>query len=177
MDALMKLSREAQIVLVGGVVVLILSFLDWQQVSIAGFGSYGANEWHGIGVLAGLLIFALLGWEAARAFGVKLPDGPVSNGLVSVGLALLLALFTVITFLTHSAYRNWPAWAGLIVVLIVAAAAVMRAKGEGVQMPDMGGSSKTSSSMGGGTTDGSTTGRSPMGDDSVADDAPGGTEP
>ena len=176
MDALMKLSREAQIVLVGGVVLLILSFLDWQSYSL-GIYSVGANEWHGIGVLAGLLIFALLGWEAARVFGVKLADGPVSNGLVSVGLALLLALFTVITFLTHSAYRNWPAWAGLIVVLIVAAAAVMRAKGEGVQMPDMGGSSKTSSSMGGGTTDGSTTGRSPMGDDSVADDAPGGTEP
>ena len=144
MDALMKLSREAQVVLGGGVVLLILSFLNWQQVSYLGF-SAGFDEWRGIGLLAGLLIFALLGWEAARIFGVKLPAGAVSDGLVSVGLALLLALFTVIYFLTHGAARNWPARGGLLVVLVVAAAAVMRAKGEGVQMPAMG-----SSSSGGG---------------------------
>ena len=134
MDVLSKLSREAQVVLGGGVVLLILSFFDWQSYSF-GIYSGGFNEWRGIGFLAGLLILALLGWEAARAFGVKLPDGQVSIGLVSVGLALLVALLTVIYFLTHGAGRSWPAWGGLIVALVVGAAAVMRARAEGVQMP------------------------------------------
>jgi len=136
MDVLSKLSREAQVILGGGVLLLILSFFDWQSYSI-GIYSGGFNEWRGIGFLAGLLILALLGWEAARAFGVKLPDGQVSNGLVSVGLAMLVVLFTVIYFLTHGAARSWPAWGGLIVALVVGAAAVMRARAEGVQMPQM----------------------------------------
>lgn len=140
MDALMKLSRHAQMVLGGGVVLLILSFLDWQQVSFNGLGvsvAAGVNEWHGIGLLAALLVIALLAWEATRMFGIKLPVGQLSNGLVSAGLGLLVAVFTVITFLTHNEARHWPAWIGLIVALGVAAAAIMRAKGEGVQMPEM----------------------------------------
>ena len=177
MDGFMKLSRETQIVIGGGVLYFIFSFLNWQQ-----YGPFSQNEWTGIGVLAGLIAIALLVWETSRMFGTKLPPGPVSDGLVSLGLALLLLLVTFITFLTHDkivgvSTRSWPAWVGLILSIVIAVAAVIRAKGEGVTMPDMGGSSKTSSSMGGGTTDGSTTGRSPMGDDSVADDAPGGTEP
>ena len=54
MDALMKLSREVQIVLGGAVLYVIFSFLDWQQVSFGGI-SAGLNEWHGIGVVAALL--------------------------------------------------------------------------------------------------------------------------
>jgi hypothetical protein len=59
----------------------------------------------------------------------------LSEGLVSVGIALLLALFTVITFATHGTARHWPAWIGLILSLVIAAAAVIRARAEGVQMP------------------------------------------
>ncbi|HLX31615.1 MAG TPA: hypothetical protein VKR79_02480 [Gaiellaceae bacterium] len=140
MDALMKLSREAQIVLGGGVVLLILSFLDWQQasysvgiVSVSG----GANEWHGIGILAALLVIVMLVWEGLRLLAVKVELGSLSPGLISVALALLVALFTVIAFFDKSTARHWPAWIGLIVALVVAAAALMRARGEGVQMPAM----------------------------------------
>src|SRR5438132_7190847 len=100
MDAFMKLSREAQVVLGGGVLLLILSFLNWQGIDIGPY-SVGVNEWHGIGVLAVLLVIALLAWEGMRLFGVKFSIGSMSDGLVSVGLALLAAVFTVITFLSH----------------------------------------------------------------------------
>jgi hypothetical protein len=138
MDGLTKLSREVQIVLAGGVILFVLSFLDWQQVSldVLGIGgSVGVDEWHGIGILAGLLVVALLAWEVGRLFGVKLADGGPSEGVVSVGLALLVALFTLITFLTHDFARHWPAWIGLVVALVVAIAAVRRARAEGVEMP------------------------------------------
>lgn len=135
MDFFQKLSRELQVILVGGLLYLVFSFLDWQQVS--GFGiTVGINEWHGIGVVAGLVAIALLVWEAVRLLGVKVPLGTLSEGLVSVGIALLLALFTVITFFTHDTARHWPAWIGLVVALVIAAAALVRARGEGVRMPE-----------------------------------------
>jgi hypothetical protein len=78
-----KLSREVQVVLGGGVLYLVFSFFDWQQVSAFGFTA-GRSEWNGIGVVAGLVAIALLLWEAARLFAVKVPLGTLSEGLVSV---------------------------------------------------------------------------------------------
>jgi hypothetical protein len=134
-DSVKNLSREVQLVLGGGVLYLIISFLDWQQVSAFGITA-GRSEWSGIGVIAGLVAIALLLWEAARLFAVKVSLGTLSEGLVSVGLALLLALFTVITFATHGTARHWPAWIGLILAIVIAVAAVVRARAEGVQLPE-----------------------------------------
>ena len=136
MDRLKNLSRETQVVLGASVLYFIFSFLDWQQVSISGFTA-GVSEWDGIGWLAGLLVVAVLVWEGLRLAGVKIEMGSVTPGLVSVVLALLLLLFTVIVFLDHSTARHWPAWIGLILSIVIAGAALVRAKAEGVQMPKM----------------------------------------
>jgi hypothetical protein len=142
MDSFKNLSREAQVVLGGAVLYLIFSFLDWQQVS--GFGiTVGRSEWNGVGIIAGLVVIALILWEAARLFAVKMPLGTLSEGLVSVALALLLALFTVITFATHGTARHWPAWIGLILAIVIAVCAVIRARAEGVQMPQASSSAGT----------------------------------
>jgi hypothetical protein len=133
MNTFKQLSRDLQVVLGGTVLYLIMSFLDWQQVSVGSL-SAGVTEWHGIGILAGLLALALLAWEAARLFSIKI-ELPLAPGQVSVGLALLLLLFTVITFLSHSAFRHWPEYLGLLLSIAVAVAAVRRARGEGVDMP------------------------------------------
>ena len=53
---------------------------------------------------------------------------------LSVLLPLLLLLFTIITFLAqHRAH--WPAWIGLILSIVIAAGALMRAKAEDVHLP------------------------------------------
>lgn len=134
MDKLVKLPRETQAVLGGSVLYLIFSFLDWQQVSL-GPVSVGASEWHGVGIIAGLLVIAVLAWEAMRLMGMKLELGPVTPGQLSALLPLLLLLFTIITFFSHSTARHWPAWIGLILSIGIAAAALMRAKTEDVHMP------------------------------------------
>jgi hypothetical protein len=136
MDQVRKLSTELQVVLGCTVLLLIFSFFDWQQVS--GFGvTFGLSMWHGIGVVAGLFIIAVLVWEGVRLFGGEIKLGTLSEGLISVGLALLLALFVLITFLTHGTARHWPAWIGLILAIVIAVAAVVRARAEGVEIPEM----------------------------------------
>lgn len=131
----MKLPREVQVVLGGTLLYVIFSFFDWQSYS---FGPYsvGDNEWHGIGVIAVLIAIVLLAWEIGRAVEFKI-SLPLTPGQVSAGLALLLLVFTVITFLDWSQYRAWPEWFGLVLSLVIAGAAFMRAKAEGVEMPQM----------------------------------------
>src|SRR5579863_6550261 len=106
LDTLKKLPREVQIVLGGTVLYIILSFFDWQSYSYGGF-SVGKNEWNGLGIICVLLAIVLLAWELTRLLNITI-NTPLTPGQVSVGLALLLALFTVITFLDWSQLRSWP---------------------------------------------------------------------
>jgi hypothetical protein len=137
MDMLRKLPREVQVVLGGSLLYLLFSFFDWQQVSFLSAHA-GISEWHGVGVIAGLLVLALLAWEGARLAGVQLQFGPITPGLGSIGLALLLLVFTVITFLTHNESRHWPAWVGLLLSIVITVAAFGRARAEGVDVREFG---------------------------------------
>jgi len=119
-----ELSKGTKVLLVAGLLLLIDSFLAWQQIS-AGVGNFkvtaSANMWHGIGVLAGLLVIALLVWEGLQVAGVT--SGlqlPVPAALISAGLAAATALFVIIKFLIANEARHWPSWIGLILAIAVA---------------------------------------------------------
>jgi hypothetical protein len=115
---------------------LILTFFQWQHfhVHIAVTVRWGFSEWHGVGVIACSIVVALIAWELARPFLPRLPSASVSPAFVSLALSLLLFLFTVLTFLSRSAGRQWPAWAGLGLSFVIALAAIPRAKAEGVEL-------------------------------------------
>ena len=114
------LSNGTKVLLVGGLVLLIDSFLDWQQISFLGHTA-GQSMWHGIGVFAGLLIILLLLWEVAQVAGVTSQlQLPIPATLISVGLAAATALFTIIKFLVAHQLRHWPAWIGLILAIAIA---------------------------------------------------------
>jgi len=134
--AVRTLQREARIVLGCALVYLVFTFFEWQHftVTIGITVRYGFNEWHGVGLIACGLVVALLAWEVARLFGVRLPGASVSPAFVSFALAVLLPLFTLITFFSRSDGRQWPAWVGLALSIVIGAAAVMRAKAEGVEI-------------------------------------------
>src|SRR5215217_9209409 len=104
--------RETAVVLAGAVVYLVLTFFQWQHftVTIVTTVHYGFNEWHGIGVITCVLVIALIVWELARLFGLRLPSASVTPAFVSMALAVLLLLFTVLTFVSRSDGRRWPAW-------------------------------------------------------------------
>lgn len=129
MDALMKLSREAQVVLAGSLVYVILSFFAWQQA-----GGFSANEWDGLGVFAALIAVVLLVWELGRALDAKIEVGSLGAATVSFVLALLL-LYLTIAMIIASSYLHWPAWVGLVVSIVVAGAAYLRAQNEGIALP------------------------------------------
>jgi hypothetical protein len=121
-----ELGRGTQLLLVAGILLLIDSFLDWQQVSVAGI-SAGASMWHGVGVVAGLLLIALLVWEVAQVTGVvRNLELPVSAALISVGLAVGAAAFTIVKFLVANEARHWPAWIGLILAVGIAVGGWLR---------------------------------------------------
>ena len=161
MDALKKLPRETQVILGGTLLYVIFSFLNWQQASIGPY-TVGRSEWHGVGVIAALIAVVLLVWEIGRAVEFKIELGALTPGMVSAGLELLLVVFTVITFLDWSDFRHWPEWLGLILSLVIAGFGFVRAKAEGVAMPNMPKNiSVGGSSMGGSTGSTGSTAPSP----------------
>jgi len=175
MNELMKLSRDSRIILGASLLYVILSFLNWQQYCASGGGvsvCAGRSEWHGIGILGGLIALALLLWEVGRMLAVKVELGGLSPALISVGLALALLVFTVITFLSHSAYRHWPEWVALIVSILIAVVAVRRGREEGVEVPKLV-SAMTSAPGPGGSSTGSGAGSA----GGEAAPSPGGSDP
>src|SRR5215211_8375055 len=128
--------RDTAVVVVAAVLYLVFSFFQWQHftVTIVRTVRYGFNEWHGIGVIACVLAIAVILWELARLFGLQLQSASVSAAFVSLALAVLLLLFTVLTFLSRSDGRQWPAWVGLALSFVIALAAFARARAEGVEL-------------------------------------------
>jgi hypothetical protein len=135
MDTWNGLSLGRKLVLGGGVLLLIDSFLHWQEVSIGPL-SGGQSAWHGFwGVILGLMTIALLVWVGARTFGVKLPvDLP--EGLVTLALGALILLFAVIKVLSDN-FVHWPAYLGIVLAAGVAYGSWLLFKDSGEALPRM----------------------------------------
>ena len=128
MDQLKGLSRSSQLLLGAGLLLFIFLFFDWQQVCAGGICG-GRSGWHGWGVLVGILVIALVAWEAAQVFAVKV-ELPVKPALLSAGLAAAVLLFTVIKFLVDNEFRHWPAWVGLILAIVIGFGGFLRWSGD-----------------------------------------------
>jgi amino acid transporter len=137
MDKLAELSHGAKVVLGAAIALLVFSFFDWFQYADIGF----ANMWNGIGVLAGLLLIALIVWQAIRLANINTEVG-VTPSMVTAALSVLLVIFVAIRFLdkpgpsiaNEGVDRTIWAWLGLIlaIVIVVGAWMNMRAAGEGL---------------------------------------------
>ena len=132
---LSKLAIGSKVVLGLGVLLLVDSFLHWQEVSF-GPVSAGVSMWHGWGVFVGLVLLAILAWEAAQLAGIKIALGALSPSMVTAGLSALLVLFTLIKVLTNDYVASW-AWIGLVLSAGVAAGAWMNMKAAGESLSDL----------------------------------------
>jgi hypothetical protein len=128
MDHLKAMSRSSHLIGWGGLLLFIFLFFDWQQVSFAG-RSAGQSGWHGWGVLVGILVIALLAFEAKEIFAAHIA-APVKHAYVTAGLSAAVLLFTVIKFLVDNEARHWPAWVGLILAILIAIGGYLRYAGD-----------------------------------------------
>jgi len=135
MDRLKGLPLGRQIVLGAGVLLLIDSFLHWQQVDVGPFSAH-RTAWHGFwGIVMCLALIVLLVWTAARAFEVALPVN-VPDGLTTLGLSVLIVVFAFIKAITDDAV-HWPAWLGVVLAAIMTYGAWLVFSASGETLPNM----------------------------------------
>src|SRR6478752_7659318 len=132
---LSRLTLGSKVVAGLGVLLLIDSFLHWQEVSFGPI-SAGVSMWHGLGVIVGLLLLAILAWEAAQIAGIKVAVGPLSPSMVTAALSALLVLFTLLKVLTNDYVAVW-AWIGLLLSIGIAAGAWLGMKAAGESLADL----------------------------------------
>lgn len=118
---LSNMSTATKVLLGVGILLFIDLFFAWQQVSV-GVEQFrvtaSSSGWHGVGVVVGLLVIALILWEGLQLANVKLNvDLPIA--LISAALAAGIVVFTVIKFLADNEARHWPAWVGLILAVAI----------------------------------------------------------
>ena len=161
MEQLKGLPLGRQLILGAGVLLLIDTFLDWQQVSFLGHTG-GQSAWHGfLGIIMCLALVLLLVWSAAKAFEIDLPI-KVPDGLTSLGLAVLILLFALLKALTDDAV-HWPAWVGVILAAGIGYGAWLVFQASGETLPNM-------------STGGASTASSPPSPPESAPDAPPGND-
>ncbi|HEX6762227.1 MAG TPA: hypothetical protein VF094_05465 [Gaiellaceae bacterium] len=136
MDRINELSLGKKLVLGAGVLLLIDTFLNWQEVTAFGFTG-GQSAWHGFwGVLLGLMTVVLVVGMAVRAFAnVQVPEG-IPEGLISLVLGALILLFAVIKVISDS-FVHWPAYAGIILAGVVTYGAWLVFQDSGDAFPAM----------------------------------------
>jgi hypothetical protein len=128
MDRFNALGRGTQLMLVGGVLLLIDLFLPWQDFGNEFSDAVGVDAsfsgWRGFGgVLVGLLTIVLLAWVIVRLASVDIPL-PVSTAMTAAIIGTLILIFTIIKLLTilGDEATIW-AWVGVVLAIVIAVGA------------------------------------------------------
>jgi hypothetical protein len=134
MERFNALGRGAQIMLVSSVLLLIISFFNWQEVEFdlgpLGEGSAGVSAWDDLGgILMGILTIVLLARIVANLAAVNLPI-PVSFAMTTAVLAFLIFALALIKNLTDD-YSTWASYVGLVLAALIAVGAWMEIQAAG----------------------------------------------
>ena len=134
MDRFNALGRGTQIMLVSSVLLLIISFFNWQEVEFdlgpLGQGSAGVSAWDDLGgILMGVLTIVLLARIVARLAAVDIPI-PVSYAMTSAVLAFLIFVLALLKNLTDD-YSTWASYVGVVLAFLIAAGAWMEIQAAG----------------------------------------------
>lgn len=159
MDKIAELNHGAKAVLGSAILLLIFSFLDWFEVDTPFGGVGGVSMWHGVGVVAGLLLIAVIVWQAVRLANINLEIG-VGPAMVTAFLAILTLIFLFIRWIDNpygdAGDRTIWAWIGLILAIVMVAGAWFNMKLAGESVSDLQKLGGSGGSGGSGTTPPST---------------------
>jgi hypothetical protein len=139
--SLSSLGRTEQLFLGGVLLTFICTFLPFDGISVGG-QSASESAWHGIGVLACLLVVLVLVTAAVHTFAPSaIPKLPVSLTFIEAAGMALAVLFFVIRWLTLPSYftvhlhLHWGGYVTLVVAILTTAVAVVRLRESGEAMP------------------------------------------
>ena len=82
------------------------------------------------------VLLAILAWEAVQLTETKIAVGPLSPTMVTMLLAALLVLFTLIKVLSNDYVATW-AWVGLVLSIVVGVGAWMNMREAGESLGDL----------------------------------------
>lgn len=129
MEKFNALGRGLQLMLVGSVLLLLDTFLDWQSIDTP-LGSFGRSAWHGFGgVLLGLLTIVLVAWLLVRLAAVDI-QLPVSATLIAAFLAFLILIIAVLKNLVDD-YSSFWSYVGIGLAIVIAVGAWMQIQATG----------------------------------------------
>jgi hypothetical protein len=155
MDRLKALGRGTQLMFIASVLLLIISFFNWQEIDFdlgpLGSGSAGVSMWDDIGgILIGILTIVLIARIAARMAAVDVPI-PLSFATTSFVLGVLIAVLAIVKNLTDN-YSTWASYVGVVLAILVAVGAWMEVQEAGGVEHLRSEASGLGGSMGGGGT-------------------------
>ena len=134
MDRLKALGRGTQLMFISSVLLLIVSFLNWQEVDFdlgpLGSGSAGVSAWDDLGgIVMGILTIVLIARIVARMAAVDVPI-PVSFAMTSVVLGVLIFIIALLKNLTDD-YSTWASYLGVVLAFLVAVGAWLEVQDAG----------------------------------------------
>jgi hypothetical protein len=134
MDRFNALGRGAQIMLVAGVLLLISTFFNWQEVEIdlgpLGESEVGVSAWDNFwGVVLGLLTIVLIAWLVVRLLAIDIPL-PLSTAMISAILGGLILIFAVLKNLIDD-YSTFISYIGVLLAIAIAVGAWLEVQAAG----------------------------------------------
>ena len=134
MERLQALGRGTQLMFVAGVLLLIISFFNWQEVEFdlgpLGEGSAGVSAWDNfLGIVMGILTIVLIARIVARMAAVDVPI-PVSFAMTSVVLGLIIAICAILKNLTDD-YSTFWSYIGVGLAVLIAIGAWLEVQDAG----------------------------------------------
>jgi len=134
MDRLKALGRGTQLMFIASVLLLIISFFNWQEVDFdlgpLGEGSAGVGAWDDLGgIIMGILTIVLIARIVARMAAVDVPI-PVSFAMTSVVLGVLIFIIALLKNLTDD-YSTWASYVGVGLAFLVAVGAWLEVQDAG----------------------------------------------
>ncbi len=127
-----KVTTASRILLIAGVLYFINLFLQWNRVCVTipllGTQCAGVSGWHGLGVMNGILVIAIIAMEAVILANVNVDIAtPALRSRADAGIAwALLALTIIKVALVDNEFLSWPAWVGIILAVVIAYGGWMR---------------------------------------------------
>jgi hypothetical protein len=134
MERFNALGRGTQIMLISSVLLLIISFFNWQEVEFdlgpLGEGSAGVSAWDDLGgILMGILTIVLIARIVAQLAAVNLPI-PVSYAMTSAVLAFLIFILALVKNLVDD-YSTWASYVGVVLAALIAVGAWLEIQAAG----------------------------------------------